>query len=62
MSKQAVLLLAQKSQTALIPVADIAGQLVGYVRVVDLCLHEGNELVRCVPCRKSATTHPIWPP
>ena len=49
MSKQAVLLLAQRAQTALISVADVAGRLVGYVRVVDLSLHEGDDLAPVLP-------------
>ena len=44
MSKQVVLGLARRSRTAVIPVADASGRLVGYVRVIDLRLHDGDDL------------------
>jgi putative hemolysin len=50
LGKQAVLRLAQRNHTAVIPVsADDSGRLVGYVRVVDLCLHEGDDLAPIRP-------------
>ena len=50
MGKQAVLRLAERNHTAVIPVAAAAsGQLVGYVRVVDLRLHEGDDLAPIRP-------------
>ncbi len=65
MRKQAVLRLAQRSHTAVIPVADVdhgymvPGRLVGYVRVVDLCLHEGDGLapVRPMPEVRDDSSH-----
>ncbi len=59
MGKQAVLGLAQRSHTAVIPVADAAGRLVGYVRVVDLRLHEGGDLapVRPMPEIRDDSSH-----
>jgi len=59
MGKQAVLRLAQRSHTAVIPVADASGRLVGYVRVVDLCLHEGDDLapIRPLPEVRDDSTH-----
>ncbi len=49
MDKQAVLRLAQRHHAAAMPVADSAGRLIGYVRVVDLCLHAGNDLAPLRP-------------
>ena len=50
MNKQAVLHLAERNHIAVIPVADDAsGQLVGYVRVLDLRLHEGDDLAPIHP-------------
>jgi putative hemolysin len=49
MGKQAVLRLAERNHAAVIPVADSRGQLVGYVRVVDLSLRVGNELAPIHP-------------
>jgi len=59
MSKQAVLRLAERNHTAVIPVADATGRLVGYVRVVDLGLHEGNDLapVRSLPEVRDDSSH-----
>ncbi len=59
MSKQAVLRLAERSHTAVIPVADASGRLAGYVRVVDLRLHEGDDLapVRPLPEVRDDSTH-----
>jgi putative hemolysin len=48
--KQAVLRLARQNHAAVIPVAaDATGRLIGYVRVVDLCLHEGEDLAPIHP-------------
>ncbi len=58
--KQAVLRLARRSHIAVIPVAAAAsGHLIGYVRVVDLSLHEGNDLapVRPLPEVRDNSTH-----
>jgi CBS domain containing-hemolysin-like protein len=57
--KQAVLDLAQRSHTAVIPVAAVSGRLMGYVRVVDLRLREGNDLapIRPLPELRDDTTH-----
>jgi CBS domain containing-hemolysin-like protein len=49
MSKQFVLRLAQRNRAAVIPVADTANRLVGYVRVIDLWLQEGNDLAPIRP-------------
>ena len=50
MSKAAVLRFAERSHMAVIPVAaDASGRLVGYVRVVDLRLHEGDDLAPIRP-------------
>jgi putative hemolysin len=50
LGKQAVLRLAQRNHTAVIPVtADATGRLLGYVRVVDLRLQEGDELAPIRP-------------
>jgi CBS domain containing-hemolysin-like protein len=59
MGKQAVLGLAGRSHTAVIPVADASGRLVGYVRVVDLCLHEGDDLapIRPLPEVRDDSSH-----
>ncbi|MGO9107794.1 MAG: CNNM domain-containing protein [Thermoguttaceae bacterium] len=60
MGKQAVLRLAQRSHTAVIPVtAAASGQLVGYVRVVDLSLHEGEDLapIRPLPEVRDDSNH-----
>ncbi len=59
MGKQAVLGLAQRSHTAVIPVADSTGRLVGYVRVVDLRLHEGDDLapIRPLPELRDDSSH-----
>jgi CBS domain containing-hemolysin-like protein len=59
MGKQAVLRLAQRSHAPAIPVAANAGPLIGYVRVVDLILHEGNDLapIRPLPEVRDDSTH-----
>ncbi len=60
MSKQAVLRLAERNHTAVIPVTDIvSGQLVGYVRILDLRLHEGNDLapIRPLPEVRDDSSH-----
>ena len=60
MSKQAVLRLAERSHTAVIPVAAGAtGRLFGYVRVVDLRLHEGDDLapIRPLPEVRDDSSH-----
>jgi CBS domain containing-hemolysin-like protein len=60
MGKQAALRLAQRSHTAVIPVAAAtSGQLIGYVRVVDLSLHEGDDLapIRPLPEVRDDSTH-----
>jgi putative hemolysin len=49
MGKQAVLRLAERNHAAVIPVADAKGQFVGYVRVIDLRLHAGDELAPIIP-------------
>jgi CBS domain containing-hemolysin-like protein len=49
MGKQAVLRLAERTHAAVLPVADAKGQLIGYVRVIDLRLHEGSELAPIHP-------------
>ena len=61
MGKQAVLGLAQRSHTAVIPVADSTGRLVGYVRVVDLRLHEGDDLAPIRPLPELRDDSSIWP-
>jgi CBS domain containing-hemolysin-like protein len=57
--KQAVLRLAGRNHTAVVPVADASGRLTGYVRVVDLRLHEGDDLapVRPLPEVRDDATH-----
>jgi len=59
MGKQAALRLAARSHTAVMPVADAAGRLIGYVRVIDLCLHDGDDLapLRPLPALREDTTH-----
>jgi len=60
MSKQAVLRLAERNHTAVVPVtADASGQLVGYVRVLDLRLHEGDDLapIRPLPEVRDDSSH-----
>ncbi len=59
MGKQAVLRLAQRSHTAVLPVAGGSGRLFGYVRVVDLCLHEGDDLapIRPMPELRDDVSH-----
>jgi CBS domain containing-hemolysin-like protein len=59
MDKQAALRLAERSHAAVMPVADAAGRLIGYVRVVDLCLHSGEYLapLRPLPEFAEETTH-----
>ena len=59
MGKQAVLRLAERSHTAVMPVADASGRLVGYVRVVDLRLHEGDDLapIRPLPEVRDDSSH-----
>ena len=52
MDKGAVISLAQQNHAAVIPVADASGRLIGYVRVVDLWLHEGNDLSPIYPLPK----------
>ena len=49
MGKQAVLRMAERSHAAAMPVADIAGRLIGYVRVIDLSLHSGDDLAPVRP-------------
>jgi putative hemolysin len=49
MSKQDVLRLAAWNHAAVFPVAGAGGRLIGYVRVVDLCLHDGNDLAPIHP-------------
>ena len=58
-SKQAVLRLAERNHSPAMPVADAAGRLIGYVRVVDLCLHAGDDLapMRPLPEFPEETTH-----
>ncbi|MGA2257994.1 MAG: CNNM domain-containing protein [Thermoguttaceae bacterium] len=60
MGKEAVLRLAEHSHTPVIPVAaDASGRLVGYVRVVDLRLHEGDDLapIRPLPEIRDDSSH-----
>ena len=59
MGKQAVLRLAQRSHTAVAPVADAFGRPVGYVRIIDLCLHEGDDLapIRPLPEVRDDSSH-----
>jgi CBS domain containing-hemolysin-like protein len=59
MGKPAVLRLAQGNHAAAIPVADASGRLVGYVRVIDLHLHEGDDLapVRPLPEVRDDVSH-----
>ena len=59
MGKEAVLRLAERNHAAVIPVADGAGRLVGYVRVIDLRLHEGNDLapIRPLPEIRDDSSH-----
>ena len=60
MSKQAVLRMAQRSHTPVIPVADVTtGRWIGYVRVVDLRLHDGDALapIRPLPDVRDDSTH-----
>ena len=49
MSKREVLRLAERSHTAALPVADLVGRLIGYVRVIDLGLHPGDNLAPIRP-------------
>jgi CBS domain containing-hemolysin-like protein len=57
--KQAVLRLAERSHAAAMPVADSAGRLIGYVRVIDLGLHTGDDLapIRPLPVLPEDTSH-----
>jgi CBS domain containing-hemolysin-like protein len=59
MGKQAVLGLAERSHAAVVPIADASGRLVGYVRVVDLRLHEGDDPapVRPLPEVRDDSSH-----
>jgi putative hemolysin len=59
MSKQAALRLAERNHVAVMPVIDSAGQISGYVRVVDLCLHAGDDLapIRSMPVLPEDSTH-----
>jgi CBS domain containing-hemolysin-like protein len=59
MGKEAVLRLAERNHAAVIPVADGSGRLVGYVRVIDLRLHEGNDLapIRPLPEIRDDSSH-----
>jgi CBS domain containing-hemolysin-like protein len=60
MSKEAVLRLAERNHTAVIPVAaDASARLVGYVRILDLRLHEGDDLapIRPLPEVRDDSTH-----
>jgi len=60
MSKEAVLRLAERSHTAAMPVAvDASGRLVGYVRVIDLRLHDGEDLapIRPLPEVRDDSSH-----
>jgi CBS domain containing-hemolysin-like protein len=44
MSKRDALRLAERSHVSAMPVADLAGRLIGYVRVIDLSLYAGDDL------------------
>ena len=59
MGRQAVLALAQRNHAAVVPLADASGRLVGYVRVIDLRLHEGDDVapVRPMPEIRDDTSH-----
>ena len=60
MSKGAVLRFAERSHMAVLPVAgDASGRLVGYVRVIELRLHEGDDLapIRPLPEIRDDSTH-----
>ena len=59
MGKQAVLGVAERSHTAVVPVADAAGRLVGYVRVLDLRLSAGDDLapIRPLPDVREDSSH-----
>jgi putative hemolysin len=59
MNKQAALRMAERSHAAVMPVADSTERLIGYVRVVDLCLHAGEELapLRHLPELPEDTSH-----
>ncbi len=59
MGKEAVLRLAERNHAAVIPVADNSGRLTGYVRVIDLRLHEGDDLapIRPLPEIREDSSH-----
>ena len=59
LSKSAALRLAERSHTAALPVAGAGRRLVGYVRVIDLHLHAGDELapIRPLPELPEDVTH-----
>lgn len=58
-NKEAALRLAQRHHSPAMPVADAAGRPIGYIRVVDLSLHTGEDLapVRPLPEFPEDTTH-----
>jgi CBS domain containing-hemolysin-like protein len=49
MDKQAALRLAERNHAAAMPVADHTGRLIGYVRVIDMVLHSGEDLAPLRP-------------